>query len=96
MNRDPFRDGQVWAWLLTVSLLLVALLWLLSCASSEKAVDTVRAEACWELINGAIQSGRDCPNTVAAVTEVVRRDPDCAVVTRAITLVCHTDGGPHD
>ncbi len=93
---DPFGDGKVWAWLLAVSVAVFALIWLLAgCAGAEKAADTVRAEQCWDRMNAAIQRGRTCPEAVAGVAQVVREEPACAVVSRAIVLVCH-DGGAHD
>ena len=96
MNSNPYRDGQVWAWLLAVCFAVFALVWLLAgCGGAEKVADSARAEACWERMNAAIQRGRTCPEAVAGIAQVVRDEPACAVVSQAITLVCH-DGGAHD
>lgn len=78
---------------------------MLGCADTEKTVKTVPvvadAEHCWDDISTAIAQARTCPLAILAVTDLVRKSPECSAVMSVlgITLVCHedapADGGAH-
>lgn len=101
MNRWRFYrlyGHMLWAVFLVASFILAVVMiaaQIFGCAGAETAADTVKAEVCWEKINGAVQSAPTCPQAVDAIAYVLKRDPSCAVTTHALILVCE-DGGTHD